>query len=43
MPEGTITQIPPQSWVYDSVADRVLRSACVPVLMVRAPGCTPGM
>jgi nucleotide-binding universal stress UspA family protein len=30
-------------WVYGSVADRVLRSACVPVLMVRAPGCIPGM
>jgi nucleotide-binding universal stress UspA family protein len=30
-------------WVYGSVADRILRSACVPVLMVRAPGCTPGI
>jgi nucleotide-binding universal stress UspA family protein len=30
-------------WVYGSVADKVLRSACVPVLMVRAPGCTPGI
>jgi nucleotide-binding universal stress UspA family protein len=30
-------------WVYGSVADRVLRSALVPVLMVRAPGCTPGI
>lgn len=30
-------------WVFGSVADRVLRSACVPVLMVRAPGCTPGI
>jgi len=26
-------------WVWGSVADRVLRSSCVPVLMVRAPGC----
>ena len=26
-------------WVWGSVADRILRSACVPVLMVRAPGC----
>ena len=26
-------------WVYGSVTDRILRSACVPVLMVRAPGC----
>jgi nucleotide-binding universal stress UspA family protein len=25
-----------------SVTDRVFRSACVPVLMVRAPGCVPG-
>lgn len=30
-------------WVLGSVADRVLRSACVPVLMVRAPGCVPGI
>jgi len=28
-------------WVWGSVADRVLRSACVPVLIVRAPGCIP--
>lgn len=26
-------------WVWGSVAERILRSACVPVLMVRAPGC----
>ncbi|MFC1908363.1 universal stress protein [Chloroflexota bacterium] len=30
-------------WVMGSVADRVLRSSCVPVLMVRAPGCLPGI
>ena len=30
-------------WVLGSVADRVLRSSCVPVLMVRAPGCIPGI
>jgi nucleotide-binding universal stress UspA family protein len=30
-------------WIWGSVADRVLRSACVPVLMVRAPGCVPGI
>lgn len=30
-------------WVWGSVADRVLRSACVPVMMVRAPGCVPGV
>jgi nucleotide-binding universal stress UspA family protein len=29
-------------WVWGGVADRVLRSSCVPVLMVRAPGCVPG-
>jgi nucleotide-binding universal stress UspA family protein len=26
-------------WVYGSAADKVMRSACVPVMMVRAPGC----
>ena len=30
-------------WVWGSVADRTLRSACVPVLMVRAPGCVAGI
>jgi len=30
-------------WVLGSVADRVLRSTCVPVLMVRAPGCVGGI
>ena len=30
-------------WVFGGVADRILRSACVPVLMVRAPGCVPGI
>lgn len=30
-------------WVWGSVADRVLRSSCVPVFMVRAPGCVPGI
>ena len=28
-------------WVWGSVADRLLRSAHVPVLMVRSPGCEP--
>jgi len=28
-------------WSWGNVADRVLRSACVPILMVRAPGCVP--
>ncbi len=30
-------------WAWGSVTDKVLRSACVPVLMVRAPGCIPGI
>jgi nucleotide-binding universal stress UspA family protein len=30
-------------WAWGSVADRVLRSACVPVLMVRAPGRVVGI
>ncbi|MDJ0987745.1 MAG: universal stress protein [Desulfobacterales bacterium] len=30
-------------WIMGSVADRLLRSACVPVLMIRAPGCVPGI
>jgi nucleotide-binding universal stress UspA family protein len=30
-------------WVYGSVADRLLRSACTPILMIRAPGCVPGI
>ncbi len=29
-------------WAYGSVADRIFRGSCVPVLMVRAPGCVPG-
>ena len=33
----------PSRWAHGSVADRVLRASCVPVLMVRAPGCTPGI
>lgn len=30
-------------WIFGSVADRILRSSCIPVLMVRAPGCVPGI
>ena len=30
-------------WVLGSVADRVTRSACVPVLIVRPPECVPGI
>jgi nucleotide-binding universal stress UspA family protein len=28
-------------WSWGGVAERVLRSACVPILLVRAPGCVP--
>jgi len=28
-------------WVLGSVADRIVRNSCVPVMMVRAPGCEP--
>lgn len=28
-------------WVWGSVADRLLRSACAPVMVVRAVGCAP--
>jgi nucleotide-binding universal stress UspA family protein len=30
-------------WAWGSVADKVMRSVCMPVLMVRAPGCVPGI
>jgi nucleotide-binding universal stress UspA family protein len=30
-------------WAYGSVADKVLRSSCIPVLLIRAPGCIPGI
>ncbi len=33
----------PSRWAYGSVADKVFRASCVPVLMVRAPGCTEGI
>ncbi|MFH0769542.1 MAG: universal stress protein [Chloroflexota bacterium] len=29
----------PSRWAYGSVADKVFRSTCVPILMVRGPGC----
>ena len=29
-------------WAYGSVAEKVLRSICVPVLLVKAPGCVVG-
>lgn len=33
----------PSRWAFGSVADKVLRSSCVPVLLVRAPGCALGV
>jgi len=33
----------PSRWAYGSVADKVFRASPVPVLMVRAPGCIPGV
>ena len=30
-------------WIYGSVAERLLRSVCMPILMVRVPGCVAGM
>ena len=30
-------------WALGSVSDKVFRAACIPVLMVRAPGCFPGV
>ncbi len=26
-------------WIRGSVADRLLRASCIPILMIRAPGC----
>jgi nucleotide-binding universal stress UspA family protein len=33
----------PSRWAHGSVADKVFRATCVPVLMVRAPGCAAGI
>jgi nucleotide-binding universal stress UspA family protein len=33
----------PSRWAFGSVADKVFRSSCIPILMVRAPGCVPGI
>lgn len=30
-------------WVWGSIAEKILRSTCIPILMVRAPGCIPGI
>ena len=28
-------------WVIGSVAERIVRTSCIPIMMVRAPGCEP--
>ena len=33
----------PSRWAYGSVADKILRSSSIPVLIIRAPGCVPGI
>ncbi len=33
----------PSRWAMGSVTDKVFRASCVPVLMVRAPGCFSGV
>ena len=30
-------------WTHGSVAERVFRASCVPVLMIKAPGCVEGI
>jgi nucleotide-binding universal stress UspA family protein len=32
----------PSRWTHGSVAEKVFRSNCAPILMVRAPGCAGG-
>jgi nucleotide-binding universal stress UspA family protein len=29
----------PSRWVWGSIADKLLRSACIPIFLVRPPGC----
>jgi nucleotide-binding universal stress UspA family protein len=33
----------PSRWAHGSVADKVFRASCVPVLMIRAPDCLLGI
>ena len=33
----------PSRWAHGSVADKVFRASCIPILMIRAPGCVPGI
>lgn len=30
-------------WIYGSTTEKLLRSVCIPILMVRVPGCVVGM
>ena len=31
----------PSRWTHGSVTEKIFRTSCVPILMVRAPGCIP--
>jgi len=33
----------PSRWMWGSVADKLLHATCTPVMMIRAPGCVPGV
>ncbi|MFC2022956.1 universal stress protein [Chloroflexota bacterium] len=33
----------PSRWAYGSVAEKVFRSTCIPILMVRGPECVAGV
>ena len=32
----------PSRWAFGSVTDKVFRASCIPVMMIRPPGCLPG-
>ncbi len=33
----------PSRWAYGSVTDKIFKASCVPVLMIKAPGCLIGI
>jgi nucleotide-binding universal stress UspA family protein len=33
----------PSRWAHGSVAEKVFRANCAPLLMIRAPGCAGGV
>jgi len=33
----------PSRWAFGSVTDKVFRGSCVPIFMVRGPGCVAGL